>query len=221
MIERVNQTIQEVKKPHTFSYNFARASLLEYSFRIKPILSGLAPVFEVQSYLEGMEITFGTGSPPDFGLGSTQTQTLLLQPQVASQWSYDLELLRLSKEIGAAKEKAVLASGQAFWLKLQVEKAPPESIEERGLRQQLEAAEKEKAMFESEIGSLEFEKLTTERAQPSGWIPAISSSFPRAFDALRLSMLGADLPFVFEHTIEVSRPEDIGPTYTTPFPQGR
>jgi hypothetical protein len=235
MIERVNQTI-EVTKPLSFSYNFARGSLLEYSYRIKPILSGIIGVFNVQAYLDGMQITFGVGSPPDFGLGTTQTQTLLLPPQIAPQWSYELELASLSQKISAAKakivateEKITLASGQAFWLKLQVEKAVGESTEERALRQQLEAAEKEKLFLEGEvatikreIANIEFEKFITEGGQPSGWVPSVSGSFPRVFDALRFSMLGttSGLRFIFEHTIEVARPEDIGPTYTTPF-QGR
>ena len=54
---------------------------------------------------------------------------------------------------------------------------------------------------------------------PEGWTPYVTSTFQRAYDALRVTLLcpTGSLTFTLEQTLVVARPEDIGPTYTQPL----
>lgn len=244
MIERVNRQIT-IKVPpsgvvKSWTYNLPRTSLLEVSYRIKPInFKSTAGSFEA------LQLAFGSGSPPDFGLGGLQTMQLTLPPQLAPlfPWEEEVkaaetqrtniedELASLRSALARAKgtvESAEDVTKSTFALYPEAGRTPEgeiaifqaqqaQGVAEEGyekIASEIQNKERELARQNAAIAELELQK-------PSGWTSLVAGTFQRSFDALRLSLIASpNAEFVFEETLEAYRPEDIGPTYTRPLEGG-
>lgn len=210
MIERVNQTIKvsTSSPPKPFRFNFPRASLLEYTFRILPHFSSFSTT---HSMLLGVELGFGIGNPPDFGTGSINSHTVAMPEQRGplETWEKKLEAARVHLGVGGPG-----GSGLLEVLAFAVTAYENASEEERQHTAGVALVEAQSAVKDQEqvIGEIEAE-------EPSGWTPPVSVSLARSFDALTINLLtiASANTFEFEHTVEISRPEDVGPTYTRPL----
>ena len=82
MIEHVNRTRPVLSEPGfreenlEWEYNFPRAALLEISYRARRQIENQ---YLTEEWITGLQITFGSGNPPDFGYGNLQS-TLLRMP---------------------------------------------------------------------------------------------------------------------------------------------
>jgi hypothetical protein len=204
MIERVNQTIEMSSGLFGFNvrreFNFPRASLLEYQYRLQPLNGGE----HTSEYTAGITLLLGNGNPPDWGLGNQQSEFLPLPPQLVGLKRFEEERSALKAAIAAVKAQATRVQSAAELA------GKTSELEGQILSAQAEGLRAEQAAKEAELARLE-------SAKPTLWSPSVSGSFPRAFDALRIRI---ELPeivpekvypwFLLEHTFVVSRPEDQG-----------
>jgi hypothetical protein len=220
MIERVTQQIPITTTgapPYTHVFYFPRASVLEYQYRVKPAnFTETAPV-------EGVELTFGIGSPPDFGLGPMQSNLLALPQQFAGikPWEEAVSAANVQiANLGHQLEGESLQLSNLKGVQELVEKDEP------GNFTALYNARAAVAAIDASIAQTEGNKKLAEAAlaklhleAPEGWTPYVTSTFQRAYDALRVTLLcpTGSLTFTLEQTLVVARPEDIGPTYTQPL----
>jgi hypothetical protein len=219
MIERVTQTIHQ-EAPNALLarrvVNLPRASLLEISYRIKPIN------FTFTGQVEGLQLTFGIGNPPDFGLGQISTQTLKLPQQFAGPAVYEKELAALklsiiSLEVAASAAETVhIDLAQVRELTEHNEPGNTTAILEARAAELGAQAEADEAQARVDQAQNDLAQLELQKAE--GWTPYVTAAITRSFDALRLDMLATgNAQFTLDYQLVVSRPEDTGPTYTQPF----
>jgi hypothetical protein len=241
MIERVNQTISVTKDNFSRAFNFPRGSTLALTYRVKPV-----NFEDTTGEVSGVELTFGIGNPPDFGLGNTQTETLALPGQSAGPIPFNAQLTAYAEQLTILNEQIVLFNAQIALLaasfpnlgglfKLQ-EKAFLEGggesagyieadnaynaglAEVKTIESEIKSAEGQIKATRAQITGIERERKHFESDFGAGWTPPVTASYSRAFDALRITILASDTAqFTLEYTLEVFRPEDLGPTYTQPF----
>jgi hypothetical protein len=240
MIERVTQTREfQASKyvPVYLTFNFPRASLLEYEFRVKP--QELKP--NPEDCTAGLQFAFGVGNPPDFGLGSDQTVIARLPATIVpiSQWEGKLHAAENELAAAEAQLKAdetalgtpgLGGAGLLQQLAFAAEAYAKGSVEERltNLGKAVSEAQAAVAAQEATIGLAKGTISTIKAAiaqlhveQPTGWTPLVMGSYARSFNAVRALVLPPrtlfNVTFTLELTLSISRPEDTGPTYTQPF----
>jgi hypothetical protein len=255
MIEKINQTVpftlifeegQPIEPPavgHTAKQiNVPRTSQLTFSYRLK-----IPPELEPANYaIAGIELEFGHGNPPLFdgtsliplpaSPSAIRVHERALATAVQETGDANAALTAANNAVTAAKAKVTTLINQIFWLKLAVEKMPPESIEERQAHGQLNLLENEKTAAEQEVKTLEgvvtlavtalhyyeSKEQTIQAEKPDPWTPLVTATLSRNFDALRFALtLAKGIPrnplavktglnCELEYTIEVARAEDLG-----------
>lgn len=224
MPERANETIKvahgEGGGPIYVEEIFPKCSLLEISFRIRPLENSA-----ITEIAEELRVAFGEGVPPDFGLGNTNVQVLHIPAQLAGLKPWETELADNQAKLTAMKvgleAEITQRSNLVGILELVEENEPGNYTALFNARAGVAAIEG--AIADTEVAIKEQEALIIriEREKPSGWSDFVNGSFDRVYDAVRIELAllkpRGTLAFELEYTLIVSRPEDIGPTYTESF----
>ncbi len=245
MIERFSQTFKiewagepplEPGPPALPVFYFPRAALLEYSFRIQVTSSAQ----NTADWCSGVRLGFGIGNPPQFGFGDNQGTTFVPLPaQPVGRQAWGTEVIAIEREIEILKQQLATmkakAPVQAAQEKFVSEAAAaaglttPEGLsflaQREAIRLEIHANEGEVKTTELSISKAESRKGLLFAEEPTNWSPLVTVSLSRSFDALIIAPqppLASQFPnevaepFSFEHTIEVSRAQDLGPTPTVP-----
>lgn len=236
MIERVERTRHlETPAECSWSYNFAGASQLEISYRM------FGQPLENEDAIQTLKLTFGIGSPPDFGQGELQSMILQVPPEwrsLAFRYSSNRELLLHEKE--AAEHAITVLKEQEKYLNERVESLTKAfALTEKGSIAQYEAAAAiqaanvEQVALEGQIKAAESEvtKIGTQLTlqgleKPEGWDGEHGWSpwtgpiiVQRSFDAVRFTAINGGGPLTsytqLEERLVAYRPGDIGPTPVT------
>jgi hypothetical protein len=241
MIERTNQKQKLVNGPngvflHPREFNFPRASLLEYTFRFLA-RGGYETTTDLVS---GVRLTFGVGNPPDYGLGSTQTQTIAMPTYKLpfTEWEQDKQVIE-AEIVQAEAERTnaetllgtegtsgsgllqIYAIAETVYIK--ASEAEKQTTAATALVEARNAVANQRDLISTlNAAVIKLSDALSRLPEPTGWTDPVTASFSRAFDALRIEVLAGEQEISggtleWEDTIEISRPEDIGPTYTAPI----
>lgn len=148
MIERVNppasrftMSLQPIAGK---TFYFPRASTLSFSYRIKPDTKPLNHQLHFQ-----VELQFGVGNPPDFGLGAEQRDVLVLPPQIAPAEAFEQQVVAAEDDLKVAEAEVTAAEGEKKMLEVDVKGFEGEV---KSAEAEVKAAEAEKAAAQTKLG---------------------------------------------------------------------